>query len=592
MVQLKYGAFGADEFFDAVGHALDFAAVAASPSIQKAILLQRLLQTKRLLLVIDNFETIIEHAVVRDFLAGRPSGVRCVLTTSRKVLGIGGAATLQVTGFSQKETRALVEQKVNRGDLASLPNEDLLGRLHEQTGGTVLAIEWVLGRVKSGLSLEEVVTALPSGHGDLFSDLFDSAWADLSAAEKRCIELAAMMVRPMPTGLLERFPISTESTAESIVRIVGRNLAELKRPDHLLDSPLLELHPLTHIYSGIRLAKIPPQARTGYIAKAAEYFIELFTAVAEGGSAPSPRVVDRQIENAITVARLCGARNLDVEFVKLVTTIGGSLLTCGRISERAELCQMAASVAERLGDSTARLRLSTAAGAALGLLGRYGESEKILSETAERAECGGYLRQAARTRRALAASYYRSGQTKDATRVLLPARQWSLDASDRRAAIDIDYLAANIAYVEGRFSEVEVLCQRMIEEAPTASYERSKSYALEQLAAVRLEQGRRTEAKKLALESAGISAEHLDRRQVARANLVFAKVSIATGHPFLARGFAKAAAQTFAEVGLRNEELEAQEVAQLCSGLHAISRSLLRRSHVSGSMLKLPIGGD
>lgn len=110
-----------------------------SPSIQQVERARRVLRSKRVLLIVDNMETIDDNQVL-GFLSELPSPSKAIVTDRRAVQA---SSAIQLTEMpSDQAGRLLRKQLVNRGMSLS---EDQIERLVKRTGGIPLAMMWAIG---------------------------------------------------------------------------------------------------------------------------------------------------------------------------------------------------------------------------------------------------------------------------------------------------------------------------------------------------------------------------------------------------------------------------------------------------------------
>lgn len=176
------------EVLDAIARTLDYPGVAQQPLEEKLESVRKLLQIKRYLLIVDNFETITDDAVC-GFLLELPEPSKALVTSREQKLRQAWAVSLK--GMEHEEALALIRSEGRRLGLTSVEqgNDQALLRLYKATGGAPLAMKWAVGQIKQrGQSLDVVLDYLYRAKGNVFETVFTRSWALLSD-NSRCVLL-------------------------------------------------------------------------------------------------------------------------------------------------------------------------------------------------------------------------------------------------------------------------------------------------------------------------------------------------------------------------------------------------------------------
>lgn len=181
-----------NDVLDTIARTLDYPGIAQQPLEEKREAMRKLLQTKRYLLVVDNFETITDDAV-RGFLLALPEPTKALVTSRTQDLRQAWSVSLK--GMEQVEALTLMRNEGHRLGLVSIeaaPEQDLL-RVYQGTGGAPLAMKWAIGQIKQkGQSLDTVLAYLYDARGDIFESIFARSW-DLMGEDARRV----LMVMPI-----------------------------------------------------------------------------------------------------------------------------------------------------------------------------------------------------------------------------------------------------------------------------------------------------------------------------------------------------------------------------------------------------------
>lgn len=244
-----------NDILDAIARTLDWPGIAQQPYQEKAESVRKLLQTKRYLLIVDNFETITDEAV-RDFLLKIPEPSKVLITSREQKLSQAWAVSIK--GLEQDEALALIRNEGQRLGLKSVEEADdpVLLRLYQATGGAPLAIKWSVGQIKQkGQSLDTVLAALHEAKGDIFEEVFARSWSLLSEDAQK-----VLMVMPIFASSASRDAIEAASDVhhfaldEALGQLVQMWLVEVT---DTLEEKLRRytLHALTESFANAKLKR-------------------------------------------------------------------------------------------------------------------------------------------------------------------------------------------------------------------------------------------------------------------------------------------------------------------------------------------------
>jgi hypothetical protein len=227
--------------------------LAKLPPDQQRVAVKQLLLARRVLIVLDNLETMVDPDGFVDEvyqILGRGK----LLITSRHHLRHERAFTLDLSGLYQTEGLAFLrEDSAERGIplIAQAKGEDLLA-IYQVTGGAPLAMKLVIGQV-SRWPLEQVLKNLKAAqfsgpNYDFYRFVFKQSWDMLALPAQQV--LVSMSVFDLANG-----------SSETALRQVSR--VEPEALQHALDQLILlslvdilgdlaarryTLHPLTHYF--------------------------------------------------------------------------------------------------------------------------------------------------------------------------------------------------------------------------------------------------------------------------------------------------------------------------------------------------------
>ena len=242
---------------DEVARTLDYPGFTQYEYDEKRREVEQLLRRQRVLLVVDNFETITDGALL-TWLLNLPEPSKALVTTREYRREFRRSSwPVELRGMSEAEIRTLIDQR-----LRQLRIEKLVGSLEQleplitATGGNPKAIEITLGLVKhERRPLRQVVDDLYAARGDLFDDLFARAWALLDEAARRVL-LVATFFPTSASGDALRASADVQGFAfdRAIERLGDMALLDVQQAD-LSSPPRYALHPLVRAFAGARLTE-------------------------------------------------------------------------------------------------------------------------------------------------------------------------------------------------------------------------------------------------------------------------------------------------------------------------------------------------
>jgi hypothetical protein len=147
-IRTGISAYGFDELLSDIGRQCDRVDIAQMPADQKQAAVKYLLAHKRVLIVMDNLETVPESEplVAKGF---QILGQGKLLITSRHRVKHERAFTLGLGGFPEEEgVTFLCEESRERGiEAVSQAARPILVEVHQVTGGAPLAMKLVIGQI-------------------------------------------------------------------------------------------------------------------------------------------------------------------------------------------------------------------------------------------------------------------------------------------------------------------------------------------------------------------------------------------------------------------------------------------------------------
>ena len=252
------GTTNLDIVLDEIALIMDFPGFTRLEHTTKQREVEQLLRQKKVLLVVDNFETITDR-VLLNWLIKLPEPSKAIITTRHYRQEFRSCWPVELGGMSEDEANLLITERLRVLKLEKLVSSLQIFRpLVLATGGNPKAISLALGCIKyNKKSLEEVLTELLESQGELFEDLFKHSWALLDESARNVLMgltfFAASSDKKAIDAATEVRGSYLEDALEQLIdlSLVDVQQEDLKRPPRYL------LHPLVQTYAHTRLIEMP-----------------------------------------------------------------------------------------------------------------------------------------------------------------------------------------------------------------------------------------------------------------------------------------------------------------------------------------------
>jgi hypothetical protein len=240
---------------DEVARTLDYPGLTQLDPDEKRDAVEQLLRRQRVLVVVDNSETVGDGALVA-WLLRLPEPSKAIVTSRQYRREFRRSCwPVELRGMTDAEARELIDQRLRVLKIAHLPSGPAqLDPLVAATGGNPKAIEVALGLIKyEHRPFQQVVEDLYAARGELFDDLFTRAWGLLNEAARRLLLSATL------------FPASASgealATTADVQGFAFDRALELLTDLALLDVQQLDLnaearytlHPLVRAFAAAKL---------------------------------------------------------------------------------------------------------------------------------------------------------------------------------------------------------------------------------------------------------------------------------------------------------------------------------------------------
>jgi tetratricopeptide (TPR) repeat protein len=243
---------GLDQVLDAIVRVLDYTYLTQLQLEQKATTVDKLLRSQRVLVIVDNFETITDLALVK-FLERVPEPSLALITSRYKQLR--RVWDIPLYGLKNEETLTLIRRHSHRIGLNVVAgaDDDTLLRLAVATGNNPKAVELALGLIKhKGLPFNSVVDELYQASEvveEVFDYIFAEAWKLLDEQTRR-----VLLTMPLFVTTASRAALSAVSGVngfefhKAIEQLVGMSLLEATEAVDV-NQQRYQMHPLTQAFA-------------------------------------------------------------------------------------------------------------------------------------------------------------------------------------------------------------------------------------------------------------------------------------------------------------------------------------------------------
>ncbi|NTV63565.1 MAG: AAA family ATPase, partial [Oscillochloris sp.] len=241
---------------DEIARTLDYPGFTQFEHDEKRREVEQLLRRQRVLLVVDNFETITDGALL-TWLLNLPEPSKALITTREYRRAWRSSWPVELRGMSEAEAWELISERARALKIERLIGErPQLEPLLAATGGNPKALTITMGLLKyERRPLQQVVDDLYAARGDLFDDLFARAWALLDEAARRVLLVTTFF--PASAGasaLSASADVRGFAFDRAVERLADLALLDVQQED-LSAAPRYALHSLVRAFAGAKLAE-------------------------------------------------------------------------------------------------------------------------------------------------------------------------------------------------------------------------------------------------------------------------------------------------------------------------------------------------
>jgi LuxR family glucitol operon transcriptional activator len=240
---------------DEIARTLDYPGFTQFEHDEKRREVENLLRRQRVLVVIDNFETISDSALLA-WLLRLPEPSKAIVTSREYGRAFRrNCWPVELRGMREDEAQEFIGQRLRVLRIEKLVSDQAqLEPLVVATGSNPKAIEIALGLIKhERRPLQQVVDGLYAARGELFDDLFTRAWALLDEATRHVLLVMTFFPDSASGAALSATAdVHGFDFDHAVERLTDLALLDTHQED--LNSPSrYTLHPLVRAFAGARL---------------------------------------------------------------------------------------------------------------------------------------------------------------------------------------------------------------------------------------------------------------------------------------------------------------------------------------------------
>lgn len=214
----------------------------------------------RLLLVIDNFETIDDQEL-EDWLQTLEDPTKVLITSQKQGFSF---CNVNLTSLNDRDAVALIRMYAQAKDLNHLisTSDEKIGNLARITGGNPLAIRLAIGQINGGnLTLDQVVTNLKEGNPTtsidlVFDKIHETSWISIGANAQQLLLAVPLFVGVESVekrALQTTSALSQDHYVEAVETLLNWKLLE----PNFDDVNRVVIHPMTRRFVKAKLSHQP-----------------------------------------------------------------------------------------------------------------------------------------------------------------------------------------------------------------------------------------------------------------------------------------------------------------------------------------------
>ena len=556
------------QVLDAVSLAIDFPFKAHVTTTEKEALLADELERRsiRCLLLLDNYETVTDPEI-EAFLFGPdrlPANLSVLITVTGR-FDRSGVTPYRLDELNSGDAAAMFRDRLARDQLEQESDVDV-AKLYEVVGGNPLAIEWIVGQMRSGSQLPRLLNLLARGKADVLPRVFEQSWGRLDVKERSLLVALSLFVRPaLEEALQAASGLSEPDFHESLEALMKLYLTKRLRMHEDRESQLTGrryfVHPFTRDFLEGQRTLAVESVLYPRVAAFYEKYIPERGGTAEKEEAGAVRELNGELENIIGVLNGCWKVGAGKETVPIVQAMARWLFTESHWDELEKCGSQAVQEAEAIGNHHAAARILTEMGRTYSYRSEFERAGRTFARALQLAETKPPDRWAiAYLQHHQGESLIRQKKHREARAILHKSLDGFTALDSTRAIIGVRYRMAMLAFDSGQRTQARELAQRGVEDAVRERWERLEGFNRRLLGDIAVLREDFPEAR-FQYERALKLVPRTDMRIQALIELSLARLAFKEGHNEKATAQAEIAVVHFEKLRMPREAEEARRIA-------------------------------
>lgn len=545
--------------FDEIARTLDYPGLIQFAYEDKRYEVEQLLRHQKVLLVVDNFETITDDALL-DWLLRLPEPSKAIITTREYRREFRSSWPIDLSGMTEAEAQALVGERLRVLRIERLVDDPAqLAPLIAATGGNPKAIELALGVIKyERRPLQQVVDDLYAARGALFDDLFARAWTLLDEPARQV--LLALTLFPSSASyaaLSATADVHSFAFDRAVDRLADLALLDVQQVS-LHNLPRYALHPLVRAFAQVKLGE-RGRFETGARGRWVEWYRQLASQVGFcWDDLRRLEQLDSEHETLHAAIRWTFENQRYADALHLIEGIRYYYNVRGLWDERLTINLMRADAARQLGDHGNEVLALAHHVEVRSKQGNIDEATSYLARLEAIAQAPDLPAEVVfEVQHALALYARARGELTTARQIWQQLLELSTQLGGQKYTVNRRWLATCL-YQQGELAEAQRLFRESLEDSSRIGDQRSVIGNTLKLVAIDLDRGN-TAGVEAALADCRAMAEQLqDRRRLGEVHRLSARLHTLRGDHAAARVDLVAAIDLFERLGMRRELEEAR----------------------------------
>lgn len=541
----------------AIAHTLGYSHSFAEPFDETLEQIQALLSRQRVLLIVDNLETLETQRDVLAFLYDLPATVKVVITScERAVMDV----SIRLEPLPEDEGIQLIEHQANIKNV-QLSQEDAQ-RLYQATGGIPAAIVYAVGQLANGYLLADVLPRLTLAESDFCRFYFEQSLKPLRGQSAHLLLMAlALFPQPASREAIAQVALADTDTdaADGLARLHQLSLITLQDGRYTM-------LPLTRDYALAELQSNPDFEHT-----ARQRWVNWLLAFVEQHGNPNWREwqdyfeLEQEWETVQAAIEWCIEHQDHTAFTQFWQYVKGYTHLHGYWHERLSWMDWWHQAALQRGDLANVAQALRDRAWTLTLMGKpdqLSEAESLFQQVWELRNHTDSTFQFELAIEQLILAMHQ--QHLDAAhRWLAQANrlleQVPLDSSEQqRQRIRIGYYTAEVWYRDGDYDQAKRVYQQVLQQAQVAQWQQVEIYCANWLADIALNQSNLDEAEKWLDYGLPIAQAQQDKRSISFHLRSWAQLHQLRGNLIQFQQCAIEAKRCFEELAMDTEATEMQ----------------------------------